>query len=90
MRLGTKGWRDEYLRVKERSSQMLDYIGDWHSHTSGSLNMSTTDILTNYSIKTEEIPFDYGLCLITNNHNTKAHLLVPGIEVYMVENNDTP
>ena len=85
LRLGTKGWREEYLKVKERSAGMLDYIGDWHSHPSGSLEMSTTDILTNYAIKTEEIPSDYGLCIITNSSTTAAYLLAPGIKVYIVE-----
>lgn len=85
LKLGTKGWREEYLKVKERSAGMLDYIGDWHSHPSGSLEMSTTDILTNYAIKTEEIPSDYGLCIITNSSTTVAYLLAPGIKVYVVE-----
>ena len=85
LRLGTKGWREEYLKVKKASSGMLEYIGDWHSHPFGSLDMSIIDILTNYAIKTEEIPVDYGLCLITNSHRTEAHILQPGIEVYIVK-----
>jgi len=82
--LGTKGWREEYMKVKESSAGMLDYLGDWHSHPTGSLAMSTTDIITNYAIKTEEIPFDYGLCLITNSNRTEAHILHPGIKVFVL------
>ena len=85
LHLGIKGWREEYLRVKSRSSGVLDYIGDWHSHPSGSLDMSVTDILTNYAIKTSEIPSEYGICLIANSHQTKAHLLIPGIDVVVQE-----
>jgi len=82
--LGIQGWKEEYNKVKSSTASMLDYIGDWHSHPIGSLNMSTRDILTNYAIKTSEIVSEYGLCLITNSSNTKAHLLEPGIEVYLV------
>ncbi|MBQ2883134.1 MAG: ThiF family adenylyltransferase [Alphaproteobacteria bacterium] len=85
LHLGIKGWREEYLRVKSRSSGVIDYIGDWHSHPSGSLDMSVTDILTNYAIKTSEIPSEYGICLIANSHQTKAHLLIPGIDVVVQE-----
>lgn len=75
--LGTKGWKEEYCKVKQMTSSMLDYIGDWHSHPVGSLSMSATDLLTNYSVKIDEIASRYGLCLITNSHETQAHLLVP-------------
>lgn len=84
--LGTKGWKDEYDKVIKRTSSMINYIGDWHSHPQGSLNMSTIDMVTNYTIKTEEIPFHYGLCLITNSSKTKAHLLYPNIQVHTIHN----
>ena len=86
LHLGIRGWKEEYKKVKEKTAFMLEYIGDWHSHPKGSLKMSTTDIITNYAIKTEEIPSNYGLCLITNSTKTTAHLLSPYIKVCLIRN----
>ena len=86
--LGKKGWRKEYENVIKRTANIFTYIGDWHSHPKGSLMMSTTDIITNYTIKQEEIDSDYGLCLITNGVETKAHLLKPNVKVIVIETED--
>lgn len=84
LQLGLKGWREEYQKVSKCSAKMIDYIGDWHSHPSGPLDMSVTDIITNYIIKTDEIQSEYGVCIITNNHETQAYVLVPGIKIYLI------
>lgn len=84
--LGRKGWKKEYENVSKRTANVISYIGDWHSHPKGSLMMSSTDIITNYMIKQEEIDHDFGLCLITNGKETRAHLLKPNIKVIVVDN----
>ena len=86
--LGRKGWRNEYNKVVQKTSNVLDYIGDWHSHPKGSLQMSATDIITNYKIKQEEIPWDYGLCLITNGKETKAFLLKPNVQIVVINSEE--
>lgn len=86
--LGRKGWKNEYNKVTQKTSNVLDYIGDWHSHPKGSLQMSTIDIITNYAIKREEIPGDYGLCLITNGNETKAHLLKPNVNIIIASTDE--
>lgn len=83
--LGKKGWKKEYEKVSQRTSNVITYIGDWHSHPKGSLMMSSTDIVTNYMIKQEEIDHDFGLCLITNGIETKAHLLKPNIKIIVID-----
>lgn len=50
--------------------------------------MSTIDIITNYAIKREEIPGDYGLCLITNGNETKAHLLKPNVNIIIASTDE--
>lgn len=73
--LGIKGWKDEYNRVKERTNGVLTYIGDWHSHPQGSLDMSQIDIETSNQTMESEIETTYGVWLITNANHMKAHLL---------------
>ena len=85
LHLGVRGWKEEYKKIKEKTASMLEYIGDWHSHPKGALNMSTIDVITNYAIKTEEIPSKYGLCMITNSSNTKVHLLYPNVNIILVK-----
>lgn len=79
--LGKKGWRREYDKVVHRTGNVISYIGDWHSHPKGSLQMSMIDITTNYIVKQEEIDCNYALCLITNGKEMEAHLLTPNIRI---------
>ena len=79
--LGKKGWRREYDKVVHRTGNVISYIGDWHSHPKGSLQMSMIDITTNYIVKQEEIDCDYALCLISNGKEMEAHLLPPNIRI---------
>lgn len=73
--LGIKGWKDEYNRVKERTNGVLTYIGDWHSHPQGSIDMSQIDIETSNQTMESEIETTYGVWLITNANRMMAHLL---------------
>ncbi len=86
LRLSTTGWKSEHDKVLARTSGNLVYIGDWHSHPIGSLEMSDTDIFTNYTIIVKEIESPMGLCVITNTSDTKAYILNPNARVILLEN----
>lgn len=75
--LGVKGWMEYFDKIQNKTSKMLTYLGDWHSHPVGSLSRSETDIATNLEIKEAEVVTKYGAALITNSVETKAYLLEP-------------
>lgn len=87
LRLSTAGWKSEHDKVLDRTSGNLVYIGDWHSHPIGPLEMSDTDLLTNYTIIVNEIESPLGLCIITNTKETKAYILYPNAKVIFLGNN---
>lgn len=87
LRLSTNGWKDNHDKVVNRTAGTLVYLGDWHSHPVGSLEMSDTDIITNYTIIVEEIVSPLGLCVITNTKETKAYILNPNVKVIFVKDN---
>lgn len=87
LRLSTNGWKDNHDMVFNRTAGTLVYLGDWHSHPVGSLEMSDTDIITNYTIIVEEIGSPLGLCVITNTKETKAYILNPKVGVICVKGN---
>ncbi|MCM1141697.1 MAG: ThiF family adenylyltransferase [Muribaculum sp.] len=86
LRLSTSGWKSEHDRVSNRTAGTLVYLGDWHSHPTGSLEMSDTDIFTNYTIIVNEIESDLGICIITNTHGTIAHVIYPNAKVIVISN----
>lgn len=73
--LGKKGWKEHKERIKQRTADMMYYLGDWHSHPSGSLQASKIDEATFEYLITNEIDGIYGLGLITNIYEIKAYLL---------------
>ena len=83
--LSTKGWKENHQFVSQRTAGNLIYIGDWHSHPKGSLDMSMTDYLTNYTVLVDEIEDKFGVCLITNLKETKAYLLNSSIKIKIKE-----
>lgn len=85
LRLSTNGWKQEYNKVCKRTASILQYLGDWHSHPQGSLEMSVTDVLTCYEIKTEEINSKYGICLISNTHETIAYILTDEMTIVIAK-----
>lgn len=83
LRLSTSGWRDNHDMVSARTASTLVYLGDWHSHPTGSLEMSEIDIITNYTIIVEEIESLVGLCIITNTRDTQAYVVNPHKLIYV-------
>jgi proteasome lid subunit RPN8/RPN11 len=73
--LGKKGWKEHKETIGQRTASMMSYLGDWHSHPSGSLLPSNIDEATFEYLITNEIAGIYGLGLITNTHEVKAYLL---------------
>ncbi len=68
-------WKNEYLKVYTSSNKVIDYIGDWHSHPTGTLKMSDTDKYTCKEVLRDEINAKIGICIITNKKKTLAYLL---------------
>jgi len=73
--LSMKGWKEHKETIKQRTSDMMHYLGDWHSHPTGSLLPSSIDKATFEYLITREIDGIYGLGLITNTHEIKTYLL---------------
>lgn len=86
LRLSTNGWKDEHDKVFQRTAKTLVYLGDWHSHPIGSLDMSETDIFTNYTVIVDEIESNVGLCIITNTKETNAYIIYPDAQVIVITN----
>ena len=74
-RLGTSGLKDFKKKIYQRSIGQLEYIGDWHSHPTCSLDMSAIDITTCYADVLPQLKRGIGLCVITKSSNTKFFLL---------------
>ena len=74
-RLGTSGLKDYKKAIAQRSVGQMEYIGDWHSHTTPSLEMSETDITTCSSEVKPELKNRKGLCVITKAYDTKFYLI---------------
>lgn len=75
LKLGVDGWKEYYDVIRKKTSKIIDYIGDWHSHPVGTLKQSQIDMDTNAYLINEEIPSQVGVCVITNKKSTKAYLL---------------
>lgn len=73
--LSMKGWKEHKETIKQRTSDTMHYLGDWHSHPAGSLLPSSIDKATFEYLITHEIDGIYGLGLITNTHEIKTYLL---------------
>lgn len=74
-RLGTSGLKDYKKAIAQRSVGQMEYIGDWHSHTTPSLEMSETDITTCSLEVKPELKNRIGLCVITKAYDTKFYLI---------------
>lgn len=74
-RLGTSGLKDFKKEIDQRSIGQMEYIGDWHSHPSCSLNMSAIDIDTCTKDVLPQLKNSIGLCVITKTNDTKFFLL---------------
>ncbi|MBP7984020.1 MAG: ThiF family adenylyltransferase [Bacteroidaceae bacterium] len=77
LQLSTDGWKAHYDNIRKRTCNNMTYIGDWHSHPTGSLNLSKIDKATNMEILSQEIEPLYGVCVITNSKSTNFYLLKP-------------
>lgn len=75
LELSRKGWNEHRAQVKKLTSDIMMYIGDWHSHPRYSLNPSPIDDETNNYLINNEIESSRGVCLITNTNETNAYLL---------------
>lgn len=74
-RLGTSGLKDHNKKIIQRSIGQMEYIGDWHSHPTCSLDMSAIDIATCTENVLPQLKNGIGLCVITKTNNTKFFLL---------------
>ncbi len=50
---GSKGTKEYLEQVSYKTGEMIIYVGDWHTHPNGSLNMSGTDVLALSEQKSE-------------------------------------
>lgn len=74
-RLGTSGLKDFKKEIDRRSIGQMEYIGDWHSHPTYSLDMSAIDITTCHADVLPQLKSGIGLCVITKATDTKFFLL---------------
>ncbi len=74
-RLGTSGLKEYTKEIKQRSVGQMEYIGDWHSHPTSSLDMSAIDIATCVTDVTTDLKSGIGLCVITKAYDTKFFLI---------------
>lgn len=74
--LGAKKTNEIKKKYTTRSAGQIIYLGDWHSHPTGSLNMSEIDLATNKDIlESGELIENVGLCTITNKTETRFFLI---------------
>jgi len=74
-RLGTRGLKDFKNEISQRSIGQIEYIGDWHSHPTCSLDMSAIDITTCQETVVHELPHGLGICVITKTTQTNFFLI---------------
>ena len=74
-RLGTSGLKDFKKKIAQRCIGQVEYIGDWHSHPSCSLNMSVIDLTTCALDVLPQLQNGIGLCVITKTNDTIFFLL---------------
>ena len=74
-RLGTSGLKDHNKKIIQRSIGQMEYIGDWHSHPTCSLDMSAIDIATCAENVLPQLKNGIGLCVITKINSSKFFLL---------------
>ena len=73
--LGTNGLKDYKKEIEQRSIEQMEYIGDWHSHPTCSLNMSAIDIKTCKEEVLPKLKNGIGICIITNTNETNCFLV---------------
>lgn len=73
--LSKNGFIEYDRKVESRTANQLYYIGDWHSHTINSLEMSPKDIQTCHDQVLPAMKSGIGLCVITKANNTKFFLI---------------
>ncbi|MEZ0183136.1 Mov34/MPN/PAD-1 family protein [Flavobacterium oncorhynchi] len=69
---GTDGLNSKVDEIRNKSGGMLDYVGEWHTHPTGSAMLSPTDREAINTIRKELDPVRYPTC-VTIINGTKIH-----------------
>jgi len=69
---GTEGLTKLVKEIREKTGEMLEYVGEWHTHPTGSARLSGTDQYAIGEIRKVLDPINYPTC-VTIVNNSRLH-----------------
>jgi hypothetical protein len=75
---GTNKILEEIELIRKKSGELIDYIGEWHSHPNGGIRLSSTDMIAVNEIRSslDKIPFPTIIVIATPN-KLHPYIFVP-------------